>query len=126
MTAINKHRTSVTAVAISPNDRFAFSAAKDGLILQYDIATKRQIYSWKPGKRSDKKHAGHTDMVLALAVSHDDQFLASGGVDKKICIWNLETHTLITTFTHHRDAVTVHLSKHYFKTFMFVRTLHCL
>lgn len=42
------------------------------------------------GKSKAEEVGGHTDEVLALALSHDGSTLASGGKDKVIGVWNVE------------------------------------
>ncbi|EEP79936.1 conserved hypothetical protein [Uncinocarpus reesii 1704] len=48
---------------------------------------------------------GHTGPILAVAVSPSGKFVATGGMDKKIIIWDAETLIPLRTFTQHRDAV---------------------
>lgn len=55
--------------------------------------------------KSAKK--GHSKEILALAISDDGKFLASGGEDKSIKIWNPETLDFIYSFEGHRDTVSV-------------------
>lgn len=53
---------------------------------------------------SGEEH-GHTGSILSVAVSPSGKFVATGGADKKLIIWDAETLTPTTTFTQHRDAV---------------------
>lgn len=48
----------------------------------------------------------HFDQVLCLAVSSDSKYLATGGVDKLIHIWDIENQKHVKCFRHHKDAVT--------------------
>ncbi len=59
-----------------------------------------------PKKAKDKNFKGHTDAILAVAVSQDGQFVATGGQDSKIILWDAEKLMPLRTFSHHRDAVT--------------------
>lgn len=59
-----------------------------------------------PKKVKDKSFKGHTGAILAVAVSHDGKFVATGGEDWRIVLWDAEKLTPIRTFFHHRDAVT--------------------
>jgi WD40 repeat protein len=62
------HRAQVTAVAVSPDDRFAFSASKDGTIVVWDLAA---------GEAIDRVDLGPSDdQPLALAISPDGKTLA--------------------------------------------------
>lgn len=48
---------------------------------------------------------GHTKNILSVAVSPSGKFLATGGEDKKLIIWDAATLTPLKTFTQHRDAI---------------------
>lgn len=52
---------------------------------------------------------GHTDEVLALALSSDGKLLASGGKDRRIGVWDAEKNTWIRSFGGHRDTISVRL-----------------
>ncbi|PKY02150.1 WD40 repeat-like protein [Aspergillus campestris IBT 28561] len=48
---------------------------------------------------------GHTKSILSVAVSPSGKFVATGGKDGKLIIWDAATLTPTKTFTQHRDAV---------------------
>ncbi|AKG21166.1 serine/threonine-protein kinase [Calothrix sp. 336/3] len=48
---------------------------------------------------------GHSDYVSSLAISPDGKTLVSGGGDRIIKVWNLQTGGLQTTLTSHTDAI---------------------
>lgn len=50
---------------------------------------------------------GHTDEVLALAICGNGMYLASGGRDKKVGIWDVEKAEWVKGFGGHKDAVSV-------------------
>ena len=52
-----------------------------------------------------KTFRGHSDSVYAIAFTPDGQTLASGGADRTIKIWDLNTGQEICTLTEHTDAV---------------------
>lgn len=95
-----KHRKSVTAVALSEDDHKGFSASKDGTILHWDVDSgKHEKYQW-PSEEVLRSHGArdtqapatkHSRHVLALAVSSDGKYLASGGLDRHIHLWDTRT-----------------------------------
>ena len=95
-----KHRQSVTAVALSDDDLKGFSASKDGTILQWEVESgKSEKYRW-PSEDILKSHGAkdprglgkkHSKSVLALAVSSDGRYLASGGLDRHVHLWDTRT-----------------------------------
>ena len=48
----------------------------------------------------------HTGPILCVAASSDGRFVATGGVDKRIIIWDASNLKALKAFTQHRDAVT--------------------
>lgn len=102
------HRLPVTSVCLMEDGRTAFSAAKDGSILRWDLAQQTKTRLTIPeddvalgsGKHTDKEKC-----VLALAVSSDGKYLASGGADKLVRVWNVEKNELEESFSGHRDTI---------------------
>ncbi|XP_058110218.1 U3 snoRNP-associated protein-like EMB2271 [Magnolia sinica] len=111
---VAKHRQSVTAVALADDDSKGFSASKDGTILHWDVVSgKGEKYSWpnkdilnlhgaKDPKNPSKKLSKH---VLALAVSSDGRYLATGGLDRHVHLWDTRTREHIRAFPGHRGPV---------------------
>lgn len=54
---------------------------------------------------NNEESQGHTAQILTVAVSPSGKFVATGGMDKKIVIWDAETLIPLKTFPQHRDAV---------------------
>ena len=50
---------------------------------------------------------GHTDEVLALAICGNGKYLASGGRDKKVGVWDVEKAEWVKGFGGHKDSVSV-------------------
>ncbi|XVF75070.1 hypothetical protein PTKIN_Ptkin13bG0159000 [Pterospermum kingtungense] len=109
-----KHRQSVTAVALSDDDLKGFSASKDGIILQWDVeSAKTEKYQW-PSEDILRSHGAkdprgrlkkHSKSVLALAVSSDGRYLASGGLDRHVHLWDTRTREHLQAFPGHQKPV---------------------
>ncbi|XP_015574906.1 U3 snoRNP-associated protein-like EMB2271 [Ricinus communis] len=109
-----KHRHSVTAVCLSDDDSKGFSASKDGTIRQWDVDTgKGEKYQWPNDetlrlhgvKNPDGRATKHSKQVLALAVSTDGRYLATGGLDRHIHLWDTRAKQHIQAFPGHRGPV---------------------
>lgn len=57
-------------------------------------------------KVNDKNYKRHVDEILCVAVSPDGKYLATGGADKRLIIYDADTLVPRRVFTHHRAAVT--------------------
>lgn len=64
----------------------------------------KSVRGLQPSEDGGEKQ-GHTGNILTVAVSPSGQFIATGGSDRKLIIWDAETLAPLKTFTHHRDAV---------------------
>ncbi|KAM7444018.1 pre-rRNA processing protein [Porites harrisoni] len=99
------HQLSITCLCISPDDKFVFSGSKDCSIIKWNLETgekEGKILGCHKASKGSKGHSGH---VLSLTVTTDNKFLASGGMDKVIHIWDPLSLQHIHTFKGHKDAV---------------------
>lgn len=109
-----KHRQSVTAVVLSEDECIGFSASKDGYIVEWDVGSgKTEAYVW-PSEEVLKSHGAkdpqgrakkRSKHVLALAVSSDGRYLASGGFDRHVHLWDTRTREHIQSFPGHKGPV---------------------
>jgi ribosomal RNA-processing protein 9 len=91
------HRLPLTCVALSPDDRHAFSGSKDNAVVQYDVHTGQRVgyvrRAWQRGGGSagggDASTKARHGEVLALACSGDGRLLACGGRDKLVRLYDL-------------------------------------
>eukprot|EP00884_Botryococcus_braunii_P013826 jgi/Botrbrau1/22444/Bobra.0091s0046.1 len=113
------HRKAVTAVCVTWDGARAFSVCKEGLVLETDLESGRKSYLAFPNeearmipstgtpatwvKRGPKRIA--RESLLAVAVSWDGQYLAAGGGDQRVHVWDLRSRQYLEGFTGHRDAV---------------------
>lgn len=99
------HRLSVTCIAVSTDSKYLFSGSKDGSLIKWSLESGMKMNTIKKKLPSHKESSGHSDEILCLALSYDFKFLASGGKDKSIKIWDPETCKQIYSFEGHRDTV---------------------
>ncbi|AEO62737.1 rRNA processing protein RRP9 [Thermothielavioides terrestris NRRL 8126] len=59
-----------------------------------------------PGKTKDKTYQGHTGAPITVKASQDGKYVVTGGVDRRLVVYNASDLKPIRAFTQHRDAVT--------------------
>ncbi|EGN92168.1 hypothetical protein SERLA73DRAFT_127723 [Serpula lacrymans var. lacrymans S7.3] len=108
------HRLSVTSAVASDDANWLFTAGKEGSIIKWNLLSGRKVATFhkqriEKGKGKERAHnndiQGHTDEVLALAVSNDGKYLASGGRDKKIGVWDVGKEEWVRGFGGHKDWI---------------------
>ncbi|KAH9064596.1 WD40 repeat-like protein [Lactarius vividus] len=106
------HRFSVTSAVASIDARFLFTSGKDGCIIKWDLHSGTKLATFRklrPGGKGKEKAAaetpGHTDVVLALALSDDGRYLASAGKDRRLGVWDVEKGEWVRGFGGHRDTI---------------------
>nr|XP_033782503.1 U3 small nucleolar RNA-interacting protein 2 [Geotrypetes seraphini] len=99
------HQRPITCLVISPDDQHIFSAAKDCTIIKWDVCSGKKLCVIPRGQKGAKDQHGHTAHILAMAISSDGKYLATGDKNKLILIWETETCRHLYTFPGHRDAV---------------------
>eukprot|EP00887_Chlorella_sp_A99_P001865 scaffold19.g1865.t1 len=116
------HRLPVTAVALSPDDRTCYSVSKDGGIIRCDVETGKRTALQRGGGGDAgggaAQRSGGAEWVaapaarapgaalLAAAVSGDGRYLAAGGGDRKVHLWDARSGAYIRAFPGHKDAIT--------------------
>lgn len=111
------HRLSVTSAVASDDAKNFFTAGKEGSIIKWDLSSGKNtavFYKIRPetskGKGKEKVDVeGHTDEVLALALSSDGKYLASGGKDRRVGIWDAGKGVWVKGFMGHKDTISVSL-----------------
>lgn len=115
------HRLSLTSAVASESGSYLFTAGKEGSIIKWDLSTGSKLSIFHkvrpPLKQSKGKHKaqahdlvevkGHTDEVLALALSGDGKYLASGGKDRRVGVWDVEKGVWVKGFAGHKDLISV-------------------
>ena len=84
------------AGSISWSGNLLGSGSRDRSILTRDVRSTEQYIT---------KFVGHKQEICGLKWSPDQKYLASGGNDNKIIIWNARSQGEMTRFTEHQAAV---------------------
>lgn len=98
------HLMGVNDVAVMTDGR-AVTGSNDCCLIVWDLCNMRKISVLK-GFRRDKQQTGHSASVLAVAVSDDNKYIASGGKDRGIRIWSAHDYSLKGVLKGHKDLVT--------------------
>lgn len=105
---VKRHKQSVTAVALREDDSKGFSASKDGTIFHWDVETgASEKYDW-PSKEASTKSLNRkqgSKHILSMAISSDGRYMATGGLDRFVHLWDTRTREHIQAFPGHRGAV---------------------
>ena len=95
--------------AFSPDGNTFATGGGDNTVYVWKAADyrnlKRTIFGSNKAIRPHLTLEGHTDRIGALAFSPDGKTLASGGSDKTIQLWDVETGNSVFTIIGHRNAV---------------------
>ncbi|CAJ1943861.1 unnamed protein product [Sphenostylis stenocarpa] len=71
---------SITALALSPDDRLLFSSSHSRQIRVWDLSTLKCVRSWK----------GHDGPVMCMTCHPSGGLLATGGADRKVLVWDVD------------------------------------
>ena len=101
------HRFTSTAIAVEEITAIQEGKLGKGLkqFLSDEVVNKGKGKSRAP----PGDIAGHTDEVWALALSPDGKYLASGGKDRRVGVWDVEKEEWVKGFGGHRDCISVSL-----------------
>lgn len=103
---LNGHENAVTCVALTTDDSTIYSGAKDNSLIKWDVESGSKIIlkaKWN-GQVVPRTQSIEGE-VLSVAVSHDGKYIASGGRDKFVRIYDSRSDSEIKCFAGHRDAV---------------------
>jgi ribosomal RNA-processing protein 9 len=93
-----------TCVALTHDETTAYTGSKDNSLLRWDVESGKRV-ELAPRWSAKCEQQAHEGEVLAVAVSSDGRYVASGGRTNEIRVYDSRTNNLITTFPGHRDAV---------------------
>ncbi|CAL1597666.1 unnamed protein product [Knipowitschia caucasica] len=86
----------ISSVAInSSGDWIGFGCSRRGQLLVWEWQSESYVF----------KQQGHFNNMASLAYSPDGQFIATGGDDGKVKVWNSNSSLCFVTFTEHSSSV---------------------
>lgn len=88
------HADWITAVALTPDGRYAVSGSYDRSLKLWDIRTGAEI----------KTLMGHTGLIAAVAVTAD-LLVISGSCDGSLMVWDVKTEAPMRRLVGHTDSV---------------------
>lgn len=109
-----------STTAIATCDPYIYTVTKDRYLVKWTLppyppppATGKFTPAKKPkrvlfaqgGRKQDTEFNGHIDDILCVAASQDGKFIATGGKDSRLVIWDAKTLKVLKVFKHHRAAV---------------------
>ncbi len=102
------HSESVLSVNFSPCSRHLASGSGDTTVRIWDLNTQTRLHECKgEGESSNSNRStGHVNWVMCVSWSPDSKYIASGGMDGRLCLWDPETGKHLGTMKAHRDSVT--------------------
>jgi WD40 repeat protein len=89
------HSGPVCSAAFSPDSRRLLTAAEDGIVRVWDVATGSRLHDL----------VGHGSRVLCAVYSPDGKRIASGGNDSNVRLWDAETFEPVARLGGHERYV---------------------
>lgn len=89
------HSDKVTAIAFSPDGKYAISGSYDKTLRLWDISNENKI----------KVFRGHTSEIITVAFSPDGKQVISGSLDRTMRLWNVSSGEEIRAFRGHTGEI---------------------
>eukprot|EP01134_Creolimax_fragrantissima_P002272 CFRG2272T1 len=103
---VKGHNLSVTCTSVSGDEKYLYTVSKDCNIIKWNIGDGKRLGTIKGlRKGAPESMHGHRQHILAVAVSDDGKYLATGGLEENVEVWDAHTLTHIKSLNGHRDAV---------------------
>jgi len=97
------HKQSITCLCLSTDGTTLYTGSKDKGLVKWRLPGGTKLFKIKGGMRGEEETTqGHCHTINCMAVSSDNQFMASGDTNKQIFVWNADTMTRYYVFKGHR------------------------
>lgn len=107
------HDLTPTSVALSQDGHTAYSGAKDGSLIMWNVEEGRKMSNVLPAVKHSNNSLENRNQreILAIATSDDDRYMAVGGRDNCVRIFDIRTlgksnASPVATLAGHKKAVT--------------------
>jgi len=102
------HDSSVTCVALSVDETTVYSGSKDNSVVMWDLeGNQRRFLRPKWSRATHGSEQSSRGEILSVAVTTDGRYLASGGRDMTVRIYDTRlAESEVRAFQGHRDTVT--------------------
>lgn len=92
------------------HQRVLYTGGSDAIIHYYDTKTFKELGTlsgWNPFFKKDSQQYGHAGPIgdILPIISSSQQTLVSAGLDGKICLWDIPSHTFKKELTGHQKGV---------------------
>lgn len=102
----NGHKSSVTCLCLSSDDKYIFSGSKDSSLVKWCVETGKKLINLTHKSKNGSNEFRHKTIIMSLAISQDSKFLASADRTKDIQIWDPANLKHLHTFRGHRGIIT--------------------
>lgn len=93
--SIEAESDTITALALSPDDKLLFTAGHSRQIKTWDMETLKCIRSWK----------GHDGPVMGMSCHASGGLLATAGAERKVLVWDVDGGFCTHYFKGHKGVV---------------------
>lgn len=119
---VDRGNKSITGVAMQ--GKYVYAVSKELFLTKWEMslapptpegekrsdrarsAPKRVVYVRGNRRQKDNRdYQGHHREILCIAASEDGKFVATGGADNKLIVWDAATLKPLKVFPQHRDSV---------------------
>ena len=98
------------------------------IIIVVSASSDRTIKLWKPNSKTTHTIGYHTDYAKCLAYASEPGWVASGGLDRRIAIWDIEHSAATVTIDagpHQLDGSSESTSMNYLFINIFIELNQC-
>ncbi|MCP4582820.1 MAG: TIR domain-containing protein [candidate division Zixibacteria bacterium] len=92
---LSGHSGSVSAVAVTPDGRFAISGSDDETLKVWDITSGEELHTL----------SGHSDRICTVISTSDGRFAISGSRDETLKVWDINSGEELRTLSGHSGSV---------------------